>query len=459
MRYDPEDTIAAIASAPGGAARGIVRLGGADAIGTLAVLLDTADPRPLRAATTPGVFSAGLALGQPFAPLPADVYLWPGHRSYTGQPLVELHTLGSPPLLQAVLDRLLAAGARLAGPGEFTLRAFLAGRLDLTQAEAVLGVIDAGNRRQLDTALEQLAGGLAVPLGQLRADLLELLAHLEAGFDFADEDLPFLSAEQLLSQLRESGLVVGNLRRQIDSRSIVESGADAVLIGYTNVGKSSLFNRLAERAAAIVSDRPGTTRDYLVAELELAGAWCRLIDTAGFDADRPGNENAAIHRASQQARDRRADAASLRILCLDATRPLNDRERRELETTGAGAPLVVWTKTDRAAPPLSIAGAVPTSAVSGQGIDTLRNEIARRLAATDLPQGAVIAETAARCRLAIAEAEAALSRAWELARDAAGEELVAAELRGALEHLGEVVGAVYTDDILDRIFSRFCVGK
>ncbi len=217
MPYATEDTIVAIASARGGAARGIVRLSGS----SLKQCLDRifqADHAPAGQTERPTVHTGRLRLAHLEREIPCELYFWPGRRSYTGEPAAEFHTLGSPPLLDAVVRACCAAGARGAEPGEFTLRAFLAGRLDLTQAEAVLGVIDAADPQQLHAALAQLAGGLAAPLGQLREQLLDLLAHIEAGFDFADEDLPFLTPRQLDLSLAQSLRTIQSIARQMESR-------------------------------------------------------------------------------------------------------------------------------------------------------------------------------------------------------------------------------------------------
>jgi tRNA modification GTPase len=191
------DTIAAIASAPGGAARGIVRLSGPGVLDCLKRSFVIADEQCSSLEAILAAHAVRGTLRLPTTRLPCELYYWPGARSYTREPLAELHTLGSPPLLASALAALCQAGARLAQPGEFTLRAFLAGRLDLTQAEAVLGVIDARGRTQLDAALAQLAGGLSAPLGRLRERLIDLLAHLEAGLDFVEEKIEFISSAEL----------------------------------------------------------------------------------------------------------------------------------------------------------------------------------------------------------------------------------------------------------------------
>ena len=286
MVLDLHDTIAAIGTVPGPAARGMVRISGPRTIACLANSFSPAEAefcwealRTPRAVT--GTFHADLTI-------PCQLLLWPSQKSFTRQPTAEIHTLGSAPLLEWVLTEVCAHGVRLAEPGEFTLRAFLAGRVDLTQAEAVLGVIDAHGQDDLDTALSQLAGGLSRPLAQLREQLVEVLAELEAGLDFAEEDIQFISADELRRRLGEVEQTVARIREQMSLRTASNELPRVVLSGEPNVGKSSLFNALVElrgtqpaKAAAIVSARAGTTRDYLTATIDLGGLLCELVDTAG----------------------------------------------------------------------------------------------------------------------------------------------------------------------------------
>jgi tRNA modification GTPase len=456
MLYPLDDTIAAIASAPGGAARGILRISGPDVRRCLLSIFRPEQPVDWEAIERATVVPGSLMLDTGQARLPGDLYLWPTSRSFTGQPVAEFHTLGSPPLLEAALRTLCGCGARLAEPGEFTLRAFLCGRLDLTQAEAVLGLIDAASPAEFQAALLQLAGGLAVPLRRLRELLLDLLAHLEAGFDFADEDLPFITAKQLRERLAEATAAAEIIARQMESRTESDELVRAVLTGWPNVGKSSLFNALAGRSQAIVSHDPGTTRDYLTAECAIPGGIrCLLMDTAGVEPVVAGPA-AEVRHSAQAAAQGQTQTAHLRILCLDSTRPLNAWERAELARPDPSR-LVVLTKAD-APPATDCPGpALATSAQSGEGIAELREQLRRRVLAAGASAGEVVAGTAARCRESLRLAVECLARAGELLGQ--GEELVAAELRLALDELGKVAGAVYTDDLLDRIFSRFCIGK
>jgi len=480
-----EDTIAAVSSPPGGAARGIVRLSGPGVLGCLHQCCPGLDLTQLDSTPRPRVVCTRFHTDAFETPVPCELYLWPEGRSYTGQMVAEIHTLGSPPVLEAVLRTLCARGARLAGPGEFTLRAFLAGRIDLTQAEAVLGVIDAADDRQLRAALEQLAGGLGAPLTRLREELIELLAHLEAGFDFADEDIAFITPEQLDRRLARAAAAVSEMFEQMAARAEAVEEVRVVLLGRPNVGKSSLFNALADHPGALVSAEPGTTRDYLTAELYLGGVLCRLIDTAGADEallreQTPGREKAAGEKAAgekaagekaasggrdappdvaaQSAAAREARVAHVQVFCVDATRPLDDWERAQLARPDPQR-IVLLTKTDAPRHTNYSGQAIETSSVTGAGLDRLREALQHRVHAQDTSPGGAVPATAVRCAESLRLAGECLERARALGSRSDAEELVAAELRAALEALGQVVGAVCSEDVLDRVFARFCIGK
>lgn len=441
-----EDCIAAIASAPGGSARGIVRLSGVHTADIVARVFRAPTPFDPHAAGKARCAEGHVALPSPAIALPCRLYFWPGRRSYTGQPSAEFHAPGSPPLLECLLDALRQAGARLAEPGEFTLRAFLAGRIDLTQAEAVLGVIDARSDGELRTALDQLAGGLGGPLNALRDELLDLLAHLEAGLDFAEEAIEFITREELLAQLAHAEAGVGAIAARLRGRDADASLPRVVLVGPPNAGKSSLFNALVGGGRAITSDAPGTTRDYLTASLDLGGVSCEVIDTAGFDAAAAAPPEAAAQRQAAAARER----ADVEIACGDA--PTVDRRE-------ACQVIRVRTKCDLAQMKVDEPDVIATSSVTGQGLAELRAALRAAIVGIEHDRSTSVRATAVRCRGSLDEAVAAIHRAQAIAAAASGEELVAAELRVALHALGEVVGAVYTDDLLDRVFSRFCIGK
>lgn len=438
MLPDPNDTIVALASAAGPGGRGIVRLSGKrafDILPRLGVADEVGRDRALRRVelSLPGLYSS----------LPCDVYLFPSPRSYTGEDVVELHAIGSPPLLELVVTACLSAGARAAQPGEFTLRAFRSGKLDLTRAEAVLGVIEAGSRDELKQALVQLAGGMAQPLQTLREELLDLLADVEAALDFVEEDLAQLPQDQLLMRLTSALAQVTLLQRQIEQRAVAGKPFRVVLAGPPNVGKSSLFNALLGKSAALVSARPGTTRDYLEAPLDVDGVRITLVDSAGlrFSAD-------AIETEAQMLGREQQETADVVLWCREVWAPGGD--------VGPEAPedsLLVWTKGDLAPPP---AEGMVTSAATGRGLEELKAELGRR--AKERPEPA-LAPSLSRCRHHVDACLACLRRAHAVVLHEDPPEILALEIRSTLDELGAMVGAVFTDDLLDRIFSRFCIGK
>jgi tRNA modification GTPase len=453
VAFDVNDTIAAIASPHGPALRGIVRLSGPRAI-EIALGGFEADRGeaaiPLRRAVA---LQGRLRVDGLRPMLPATVSLWPAPRTYTGQNVAEIHTVGSTPLMSLLLAHCLSRGARTAEPGEFTLRAFLAGRIDLTRAEAVLGVIDARSSARVDAALAQLAGGLATPVLDARNRMLDVLAHLEANLDFTDEpDVDPLERAHLLGALDLSAGEIANLIGRLSQRDRPEALPRVVLTGPPNVGKSRLFNALVGQDQAIVSSLAGTTRDYLTARCDCDGLSIELIDTAGVEEHRD-----TITQQAQTFRAEQTGTADLVLECRSAgispaTTTSGDRARRVLD---------VWTKADESLPVPNGASSndfILTSAVTGAGVAALRSAIARELtdseAGGDLPAG-----TSARCRGSLLAARDALQAATATLDAGGGDELVAVDLRRAIDELGKVVGIVVTDDILDRIFSRFCIGK
>ena len=458
MAYDSEDTIAAIGTPAGGSPRGMVRLSGPQVIDCLtACFCSIGSDTSLQDVRSPRVIPGSITLNaETPVDLPCDLFLWPSQRSYTRQPTAELHTLGSPPLLEKLLRTVCDCGARLAEPGEFTLRAFLAGRLDLTQAEAVLGVIDAHSSDDLHTALAQLAGGLSQPLMQLREELLQLLAELEAGLDFVEEDIEFISAEQLCTQLTNSQATVASVLSQLSSREDASDLPRIVLSGLPNAGKSSLFNALVERFSvavsekqALVSEQSGTTRDFVTAVIELNGLACELIDTAGVEAI---SDARGIEQIAQQMTGQQRERAQLVVRCEDASEGeyvVSDSKE-----------LVALTKIDLLdVPTLCSATQIACSSVEGTGLEQLADRIYDNLTDTSPGKSHSVRLTATRCAESLRQAEISLAQALQIVEVCGGEELVAAEVRNALDLLGQVVGTVYTDDILDRIFGQFCIGK
>lgn len=448
MQTDTEDTIVAIASALGPAARGILRVSGPH----VRNLLDACCPAETLSGPDTRQIHTNLTPNSTIGTVPATILFWPTSRSYTHQPSAEFHTLGSTPVLEAIVQWACGHGCRLARPGEFTLRAFLAGRLDLTQAEAVLGVIDARGEQPLRDALRQLAGGISGPLHEMREQLIVTCADLEAGLDFVEEDIEFITADEICRRVDSSRRQLANIARQLTARSEKSERPRIVLWGEPNVGKSSLINAIHQCAAALVSERAGTTRDYVSCIIDVHGIMCELVDTAGVDLHQRGIAGAAQYQTANQI-----ESAELTLLCLDPSRSPTAWELQQLERLRDEPDILpVLTKGDLPSA-WNVPGAVQTSSRTGRGMDTLRSEIHRRLADAYGDDGVV--STSLRCASSLDAAERSLSHAHELAIGSHGDELIAAELRTTLDRLADIVGAVYTDDILDHVFSRFCIGK
>ena len=482
--WDVQETIVAIGSAPGPAIRGIVRMSGPTALTTLAKVFRGIGSQPVDLESQTGNLSHASSVDGEFtlnsgAALPITALIWPDQRSYTRQPTVEIHTLGSTPILQQIVATLQQSGARLAQPGEFTLRAFLSGRLDLTQAEAVLALIDAENQNQFDVALRQMAGGLAGPLRGLRTQLLSTLAEVEAGLDFVEEDILFISQEQILTQLGDCKNSLDRVILQISQRDVNGDRPKVVLTGLPNSGKSSLFNRLTDTDQAIVTEIAGTTTDYISATATFDGLSIDLIDTAGFES-----ATGEISASAQQHRGQQESAADLRVLCIDAemVRPIDSSSNavtfKAPETSEAKwilsrienlneHDLIVLNKIELLDERLQSTNSdlrlndnvklIPTSSLTGFGLKSLGVQIATSLQrdASD----SVVGSTVQRASASLTEAAESLTAAIGATHDQIGDEIVAAEIRESLNALGQVVGTVYTDDILDLVFGRFCIGK
>jgi len=481
LTWNTDDTICAIASGAAASRRGIVRLAGAKAI-EIAEGLTRRDPayqsaqiEGASAKTTAIEFHRSeIWLGERMLWVPGATYWWRTHKSYTGQPAVEFHLLGSLPLLESLLAQCCAAGARIAQPGEFTLRAFLAGRMDLSQAEAVLGVINARGEAELHRALDQLAGGLAKPVAQIRTDLIHALAHLEAGLDFVDEDIEFISAAELEVLLTDALSKIQDLQKQIELRNVSHGTPKVVLAGRPNAGKSSLFNALLNHATAIVSAERGTTRDYVSASLKHKDSELELVDTAGLD----DALHCEIDRESQARSKRQIQEATIVLHVIDATSdPESEIQllRSTTSQTDSIRHMIVLNKIDAVqahelavwqervnlfqfGEPAALDASV--SAKTGLGLAELQSELALRIQRLTCDEGVgMLPITAQRCRDSLRCANALEDARRMTMSQVLREELVAAEIRLAMEELGWIAGEVYTDDLLDRIFSQFCIGK
>ena len=430
-----DDVIAAIASPVGVCAKIVLRVSGAGSGAVVANLLSPAGPLPTRGVVRARICVDGLTF-------PATLLLFEHGKSYTGEESAELHVPGNPLLARLTLEQLFAAGAKPAEPGEFTARAFFNGRLDLTEAEGVAATISATSGRELDAARRLGAGELTRRLRPIIDTLTQTLALVEAGIDFSEEEIRFITPEQVR---QNASATQEQLRRLLSASASFERLAHEpliVLCGRANAGKSSLLNALARRQRAVVSPVAGTTRDLLSAEVKLARGMVRLIDTAGLET-----ETAAQGPIARQMREmamQGIEQADLVIL-------IHDGGDADLPVALPRPPdLVVMTKCDIH----KSVGAVAVSAVTGEGMDDLRQLL------DQLAFGSAGDATLALNARHVRQIGQALSDLEELTSgDLRQEELMAEHLRAASDALGEITGLVSTDDLLDRIFSSFCIGK
>lgn len=456
------DTIAAIATPTGTGGIGIIRASGPDAERIGRTLFQ---PR-----NSPGAFrSHQLRHGDILCPATGRIldevlvaFMRAPH-SFTGEDTLEIHCHGGPLILEEVLQAVLRAGARPAGPGEFTRRAFLNGRIDLSQAEAVQEMISARTPRGLDLAIDHLQGGLSRAIGELRASVLDILTLLEAEIDFQEEDgIESAPREGLLDQLRYIAARIEELTASYGEGRIVRDGARAVITGKANVGKSSLFNRLLGEKRAIVTPHAGTTRDFIEESVNLRGIPVRFVDTAGIRESQDPIEKEGIDLVWQQAA-----AADVIVIVLDGSSPFTAEDRSIVEANRGRNLVVAINKCDLArvldgsSLPEELSGRelLPISAKTGEGLDALRQAVhdAISRSAGECRSDTVL--TNLRHRLALERAHTSLRTAEQSLSGGLSPEFVAFDLREALGTLGEVTGQTVTEEVLDRIFATFCIGK
>lgn len=451
--FSTDDTIVAVATAAGHAGVGLVRVSGPAAAGVGQGLARRSSPWPARRAVRAVVATADLTAD-------ALVTFFPGPASYTGDDVLEISAHGSPVILAAIVRQAIALGARPARPGEFTLRAFLRGKLDLVQAEAVRDLVAAVSPAQVRAATAQLDGSLSAALVAQAEALRRLETLLEASMDFPDEGYRFIEPPEVHAAL---GRVTEEMARLVATGGrgqLVRDGARVVIAGVPNVGKSSVFNALVGADRAIVTPIAGTTRDLVSERLVIDGALVVLADTAGLRDGADVVEAEGVRRAS-----RAVDSADVVVVVLDGSRALSEPERALLRALDQRPAIVVrnkadlpcaWTAAD--AP----TGVLPVSAVTGDGVVALGRAIARAVAALSGGDGEAVVVTNERHRVLLARAlEHVRHAAAELSASAhqLPEEFVVTDIRAALEALEEVTGRRTADALLDEIFAGFCIGK
>jgi tRNA modification GTPase len=448
-----QETIVAISTPPGRGGIGIVRLSGPQSLRIAQSLLRAQNPLEhtrARFATVPDP-ETGETIDEAIV-----TWFEPPH-SYTGEDLVEIAAHGSPVVLEMLVRLALRAGARLARPGEFTERAFLAGRIDLTQAEAVRDLIEAQTLYQARIAAEQMGGSLSRRMHPAKQKLVELIALLEAGIDFAEDDVEITPDQEIVTRIDTIAGELAPLARSFEHGRLVHAGLRLAIVGRPNVGKSSLFNCLLERERAIVTASPGTTRDLVTDRLSLAGIPVELVDTAGLREAHDEAEALGILKSREALAD-----ADIVLVVLDASVPLRQDEQELIASLAGRRALVVRNKSDldpvvEAVPDLSLP-AVATSALTGEGLPALRTALVDQVRnpAGESESGIL---TSLRHFEAVQGAMASLDAARTSITGRVPHEMLLLDLYAALRQLDSLTGETTADDILNRIFSTFCIGK
>jgi tRNA modification GTPase len=455
----PDDTIAAIATPLGEGGLAVIRISGEHALKVADrcfAPVGTASRKPSEAATHTVHFGHVVHNGENIDEVLVAVMRAP--RTFTREDVVEITCHGGILTAKMVLDAVLANGARLAQPGEFTRRAFLNGRIDLAQAEAVADLIHSRTELALRAANEQIAGKLSQRINQLRDEMVETLAHVEAHIDFPEEDIEPDTKAQLMARLERGVAFMDELLRTANEGQILRRGIRAAIIGRPNVGKSSLLNQLLGHDRAIVSPIPGTTRDTIEETANVRGLPVVFIDTAGLRETRDEIEVEGVRRSRESLQ--RAD---LILHVLDQSEPLAEADRAYLDEFSGKRRLLVCNKADLPAqlslPPELNAPAVQVSCLTGQGIELLKNALKELIWSGEVKAEMLQVMINSRHQEALNRARTAALRTIEALREEQTLELVALDLRIAVNAVGEIVGKTATEDLLDVIFSKFCIGK
>jgi tRNA modification GTPase len=465
---ESEDTIVALATPPGRGGLGVIRLSGDRAVEIATGLIHFSTlPLETQRATL-GTFSdpkSGRALDQ------VVVTCFRAPHSYTAEDVVEISCHGAPVILRFLVECCLERGARAAEPGEFTMRAFLNGRIDLTQAEAVRDLIESRTLFQARVAAQQMQGAVSARLKPHKQVLMNLIARLEAGIDFAEDDVAVMAWEEIHSRI---GAIRADLEKLVEGYEygrIVREGLSLAIVGRPNVGKSSLFNRLLNEDRAIVTATPGTTRDLVAESASVGGIPLRFVDTAGIRETTEEAEKLGVERSFQAIAD-----SDLRLLVVDASEPWTEEDSRLLARVSPLGPLLVASNksdlparlteadvnhhvADRSPVAASPIATVRTSALTGEGIPQLREQILMIATPSDHAGGEGEFLTNLRHQQLIKNSLASLARARKAAEGHVPQEMVLIDLYEALHALDTLTGATTTDDLLDIVFSTFCVGK
>ncbi len=432
-----KDTIVAISTPIGRGGIGVVRISGRDARAIAEKILRLNSPLESWKATIAELPEVDQVVATYFA----------APRSYTAEDVVEISCHGAPVILRHCVEKACDAGARLAEPGEFTLRAYLNGRIDLPQAEAVRDLIEATTLYQARIASQQMEGSVSRRLKPVKEQLLELIALLEAGIDFAEDDVSVAPTEEIVRRIDLITPSIAALIASFDYGKLVHNGFTLAIVGRPNVGKSSLFNRLLEQDRAIVTDIPGTTRDLVSETASLDGIPVRFVDTAGIRAANDVVETLGIERSYQAMAD-----ADVTLIVIDASEGITAEDKKLMDRV-RGKHIVVGNKSDLG----RVAEAFAVSALTGEGIGELRKRLIETIAPHREMDGGFI--TSIRHEQLLKESRDALDQARIAALNGIPHEMLLLDLYAALAPIDGITGATTADDILNRIFSTFCIGK
>ncbi|MDD7215902.1 MAG: tRNA uridine-5-carboxymethylaminomethyl(34) synthesis GTPase MnmE [Firmicutes bacterium] len=455
-----DDTIAAVATAMGEGGIGIVRISGENALSILEKVFCSVKNRPTENRKLTYGFVTDNFTGEKIDEVMA-VYMKAPH-SYTAEDVVEIQCHGSIVSLRKILALVLKNGARLAEPGEFTKRAFLNGRLDLSQAEAVIDLVRAKSDKTFDVALSQLEGSFSKKIKEIRSDLVDILVNITVNIDYPDEDIEVITYENLISGLGNVKAKVDSLLATADTGRILREGLNIAIIGKPNVGKSSLMNALLRETRAIVTEIPGTTRDTIEEALTIRNIPVKLTDTAGIRHTDDVIEKIGIEKSKESF-----NKADLVIFMVDNSRPLDDEDREIIEYIGDRKVLAVINKTDlenrldiseiKRKLPNGIF--IETSMAREDGISRIEDEIENLVYGGKVKQNDSMMVTNVRHKALLEEASSALRDAASMAGAGEALEFLEIDVNRAYEALGEIIGEAVNEDIINEVFARFCLGK
>jgi tRNA modification GTPase len=453
-----QDTICAVSTPPGAGGIGIIRISGGTAIGIALKIFKPRRDKNLMTASSHSIFYGHVvdpASGETVDEALLSLMRTPS--TYTREDVIEIHCHGGMMPLWRTLGLLISSGARQAEPGEFTKRAFLNGRIDLAQAEAVMDIIRAKTDLSLRAANEQLLGGLSGEIAGLRDRLLSLIAAVEAGIDFPEEDIETGTGQPLADEADRLLAVVDSLLSDYAYGKILRDGFATAIVGKPNVGKSSLLNALLKQNRAIVTEVPGTTRDVLEEYLNISGVPIKILDTAGIRHSHDIVEQEGVRRSIAAI-----GSSDIVLLVLDGSQPFTVEDRRVMDEVQNKRVIAIINKSDlpRKLGQLNEPAAqVSVSCRTGEGLDGLKRAISDQVKQGTISSREHVWAVNQRHKTALEQTKESLQKALESITSGLSPEFIALDLRGALDSLGLIIGATYTEDILERIFNDFCIGK